>query len=901
MTKLHIYPPLGLLTCVSRPVIAFRVHFVYGSTETPLVSDVEIWSDMSGDGEWQGTPLTRAADTGAMELAFLDVAQLGEGCRIEQFYLDLPASVAVARRFEFTVRWKSTGTLEEWRWASSAGHNARIVLRPRFADSGMALASYWRQQLRSLLRSVGPSDTLPPPATAIADSWQVSSSGASCMFKPSEFDNTASGADFFGQLEAFDGILAFARKDPFWIIPRAGTDTAVAAGLDAVLVLIALSTGAYAALMPFAKDAPTKHTVVFRTGPSNTLYLRASPALDSAASSIRVAASVSLRAHDAIYSLLERIQPALPRSIIDEPCAHCQPAPPHATSLLGSMGYCTWNTFYQQVSHDGVVSVLSEICHAGRVRRQPVPEWVVIDDGWQTTTQDNNQGQLSEIFANKDKFPGQLKQTVQVLSKLGITRVGAWHALWGYWGGIDPSGDLAQRYKLEKYHRKWCPTVKAESKVWLVSKESIAAFYDEFYQWLHTQGVSFVKVDYQAAFETLGELHDSEVYSLYNAYYDAMEKAALKYFGPGSVIYCMAQSPHLILRTLQHLSSATPAPQREIMRNSDDYYPDEPESHGWHIYCNMANALWSRQLGSRFAGDWDMFQPGKHESRIHAAARTLSAGPLYITGSATDYSQQDLASVVGHTGRTQLPSPPLLTSSCLFADMTTTAGFLIGSTTLTDECAVIISVYNVFHELVVAPVPISQILAESATTDSLGGSRYVIHQQSTNKACIFQSLSDIYTLALQPLACEALTVAKMAMFQATDRSATLHAICIGDTSRYAGIAVVERNVFGVVQKQAPSTHPSRSRSPLGSGQRQWTLRARIASGSIGASFALLACEMTLEARSLPLTVENVRAQGCEIDEWEYLSDASLLRVAFQAAGPPANSLAPIYITVALSA
>ncbi|KAJ2361004.1 hypothetical protein H4S02_011800, partial [Coemansia sp. RSA 2611] len=99
-----------------------------------------------------------------------------------------------------------------------------------------------------------------------------------------------------------------------------------------------------------------------------------------------------------------------------------------------------------------------------------------------------------------------------------------------------------------------------------------------------------------------------------------MESAARRYFGPGSVIYCMAQTPHLILRTLQHLSPAPSAQQREIMRNSDDYYPDVPESHGWHVYCNMANALWSRQLDSRLAGDWDMFQPGKKESHLHAAA-----------------------------------------------------------------------------------------------------------------------------------------------------------------------------------------------------------------------------------------------------------------------------------------
>ncbi|KAJ2440089.1 hypothetical protein GGF42_007742, partial [Coemansia sp. RSA 2424] len=495
------------------------------------------------------------------------------------------------------------------------------------------------------------------------------------------------------------------------------------------------------------------------------------------------------------------------------------------------MGYCTWNTFYQQVSHDRLVSVLSDICRIGRAANQAVPEWVVIDDGWQTTTQDSSQGRLREIFANDYKFPGQLRQTVDELTKLGIRRVGVWHTLWGYWGGIDSLGPLAQRYQLEMYRRKWCPAVKEELDVWLISRAEIAAFYDEFYQWLHAQGVTFVKVDYQAAFETLGELSDSaaDIYATYNAYYDAMESAALKHFGPGSVVYCMAQTPHLILRTLQRLglpgtlTGAATSQQREILRNSDDYYPDEPGSHGWHIYCNMANALWSRQLQLRYAIDWDMFQPGEQESHIHAASRALSGGPVYITGASANYARQDLTSTIGHAGRSPLPLPPLISRSCLFTDMTSTPGILVGSTRLADGAVAIVSVYNVFHETVVAPVFLARVLAESAF-DSASDGRYVIHQQSTGRVYICQAIGEVYTLALRSLACDALTISKMAMFQSTDRSATLFATCVGDTSCYAGIDVVERNVFGVVQKPAAPDAP-----------------------------------------------------GCESDEWEFLSEAGVLK------------------------
>ncbi|KAJ2906886.1 hypothetical protein GGI21_003981, partial [Coemansia aciculifera] len=644
--------------------------------------------------------------------------------------------------------------------------------------------------------------------------------------------------------------------------------------------------------MPFVKDAPTSHTVVFRTGPHNALLLQVSPALDStAASSIRVAASVGRNAHDAIRDLFERIRQMLPSSSPPEPSsdALCQSIPAHGTALTGGMGYCTWNTFYQQVSHDKVVSVLSDICRIGRTSDQPVPEWALIDDGWQTTTQDNNRGQLREIFANKDKFPGQLRQTVDKLAELGIRRVGVWHALWGYWGGIDPLGPLAQRYQLVKHRRKWCAAVGEELDVWLVSRADVAAFYDEFYQWLRAQGISFVKVDCQAAFETLCELNaaNDDIYATYNAYYDAMESAALKHFGPGSVVYCMAQTPLLILRTLQRLgSSAAPSSQqRDVFRNSDDHFPDEPSSHGWHVYCNMANVLWSRQLQPRCSIDWDMFQSGGQESHIHAASRALSGGPIYITGTPASYARQDLATTVGYTSHSPLPSPPLINKNCLFADMTSIPGILVGSTSVADRDAVIVSVYNVFHKMVIAPVFLSQAFAESAP-DSVGGSRYAIHQQSTDRVCICQALSDIYTLALQSLACDALTVAKMATFRSSDRSATLFATCLGDTSCYAGIGVVERNVFGVVQTSAPSTPLPRSGSPFsigGGGQRQWTLRVRVSGRCSGISFVLQACESAAEASPLPLSVQSVRIQGLDSEDWEFLHEHGVLKVALHAA------------------
>ncbi|KAJ1934399.1 hypothetical protein EC988_008823, partial [Linderina pennispora] len=130
---------------------------------------------------------------------------------------------------------------------------------------------------------------------------------------------------------------------------------------------------------------------------------------------------------------------------------------------------------------------------------EPRPEWVLIDDGWQSVTEYSSQGRLVSHEANP-KFPAQLQGTVTELSSLGVKRVGVWHALWGYWGGIDPHGPLAHDYALERFHRLPNSAVPVEADVWVISMQDVHAFYDQFYRWLRSQGITFVKVDCQASF-----------------------------------------------------------------------------------------------------------------------------------------------------------------------------------------------------------------------------------------------------------------------------------------------------------------------------------------------------------------------------------------------------------------
>ncbi|KAJ2453328.1 hypothetical protein EV183_002283 [Coemansia sp. RSA 2336] len=548
-----------------------------------------------------------------------------------------------------------------------ADTNARVVVYKPLAPA-TAPVFVWQQQLKSIIKSFSTSGN-------IADSWHATAASASCLLKA-----RPTHSEPFCQLTGIQRYLAFVRKDQFWIIPQTGESTVSTGNFDVVCLLVEAASGVYAAMMPFAQGLSVSHAAVLKVQ-SNGIYIQSSlPHIDS----MRIAVGLALDPHDAIEKAMYRVQQSL-SPIPSQPNRTLPPAAVHPCSLLYHRGYCTWNGFYQNISHDSLISQLK------RLQEDGLPfDWVLIDDGWQTVDRNDQHGRLYDIFADQLKFPDQLKQTTSLLFDMGVCRVGVWHALWGYWSGIDPDGTLAKRYELVKCRRK---SNQGEAEVWLITATSIYKFYNDFYHWLAGQGVSFVKVDYQAAFECIELYGDKSaenscmaVAEMYSAYYNAMEQAAMRHFGPGSIIYCMAQSPYLITRILQRLGQPVPAKclvdrstDSMLFRNSDDYFPDVPASHGWHIYCNMANCVWSRCLSGYFAIDWDMFQPGMPESQIHAASRQISGGPIYLTGKAADIcaerKQFGTNDVLPHP-------PPLLDKSCLFSDMTKTPALLVSTVAL---------------------------------------------------------------------------------------------------------------------------------------------------------------------------------------------------------------------------
>lgn len=155
----------------------------------------------------------------------------------------------------------------------------------------------------------------------------------------------------------------------------------------------------------------------------------------------------------------------------------------------------------------------------------------------------------------------------------------------------------------------------------VVDASNIDRFYNDFYAFLINAGIHGVKTDVQFALDAMTCADDRR--DLITIYERAWSTAHLRYFD-GKAMSCMSQTP-------QNLFAVQLPTQKVALmsRNSDDFFPNVPDSNPWHIFCNAHNALLTKYLN--VLPDWDMFQSGAPWASYHAAARCLSGGPISIT------------------------------------------------------------------------------------------------------------------------------------------------------------------------------------------------------------------------------------------------------------------------------
>ncbi len=311
--------------------------------------------------------------------------------------------------------------------------------------------------------------------------------------------------------------------------------------------------------------------------------------------------------------------------------------------IFEGYGWCTWDAFYHAVDERGIFAKLDEL----KEKKVPV-RWVLIDDGWLDADLDRQR--LRGLDADPAKFPHGLAGTVaRIKEEYGIPYVGVWHAVMGYWCGLEPGSEA------ERLLGAYCRHLPDGRIVIDADEDKAFGFYNTWHRYLHeTCGIDFVKVDSQSSlsvfYRGIGAYGEVS-----GAIQRGLERSVRGNFG-GAVINCMGMAPEDVWSR----------PSTMVTRTSDDFVPDVPEGFVEHAMQNAYDSLWT---GNFYTGDWDMYFSDHPENRLSAALRAVSGGPVYTsdrvgrTDPAWILPLTDGAGRIRRGGGVGLPTP-----GCLFTD-----------------------------------------------------------------------------------------------------------------------------------------------------------------------------------------------------------------------------------------
>lgn len=290
--------------------------------------------------------------------------------------------------------------------------------------------------------------------------------------------------------------------------------------------------------------------------------------------------------------------------------------------MFDYLGWCSWDAFYTDISEEKVLAKGNEL----KEKQVPV-HWMLLDDGWQSVREQR----MYDLMPEKEKFPDGFADMVRRLKEdSSIEHVGVWHALGGYWGGIEPGSEAHRRQKEHLYETsagKLLPYPEAERGY---------GFYRDWYGKLRQEGIDFVKVDGQSAVKNYYE-NDIAVCQAARETHKALEGAVGCCMG-GQIINCMGMAMENILGR-QGAS---------LSRNSDDFVPDEPEKFGEHLIQNAYNAVYHNEF---YFCDWDMFWTYHPDAKKHALLRAVSGGPVYFSDRIGETDAETLKPLVYSNGQ----------------------------------------------------------------------------------------------------------------------------------------------------------------------------------------------------------------------------------------------------------
>lgn len=612
---------------------------IESSTSLPTQPwEAQIWHNISSS-DWTALPLLKTNQSDAPLLNGSDT-EYSYHRHVFSNQVGLPS---VGGHAHFTVRFR-TSPDAEWQWANQQHpvSDGEIVYSPRVSDIETVLSSafYFRvgkDELAKYIDDLSPDVQIETRASEAPGSLLWSISG----YAPAAADGVSGIKSLvLGTPSSMTRNFSLVRVWSPWLGPRHGKD-GFRLTEDAILCSFLRKDGLHLALLAISgiNDVLT----VFQSGHNGELVINArSDNTEKAQFNVlaAVADDFEVAMSALVYESRKLVKPFAQSSIDDWEVT--SPVSPLGDDIVivekdpkvqwlaewfDGLTYCTWNGLGQDLTEEKLFHALGTLKSHGISIAN-----LIIDDNWQSL---DNEGKSQfkrrwqRFEANSKAFPHGLKHTVEGIRRVhpSIQHVAVWHALFGYWGGISPDGDISRRYKTKEVKVK-DPSFDGpiaqnipDGKIIAIDPEDIQRFYEEFYSYLSSVGVDSVKTDAQFFLDLLEDPEDRRRFTA--SYQDAWSIAALKHFDTRS-ISCMSLVPQIMFHSqLPNNKPTIP------LRNSDDFFPEVPASHPWHIFCNAHNALLTRYLNA--LPDWDMFQTDHPYASFHAAARCISGGPVYIT------------------------------------------------------------------------------------------------------------------------------------------------------------------------------------------------------------------------------------------------------------------------------
>ncbi len=536
-----------------------------------------------------------------------------------------------------------------------------------------------------------------------------------------------------GNLTRLSRFTCCHRYEPFWMRPMAGT-RAGDVPAETQFLLAAREDGTFVLLVPLLDGA---FRMALQGNGEDSLEVVAESG-DPAVMTSAVTGLFVAEGSDP-YTLLEASAKSVMAHLKTGRLRRDKPLPAFADKF----GWCTWDAFYAEVSHDKVRQGLESFGAAGIT-----PKFLILDDGWQPTEKALPGETRLMGFSANDKFPGGLGPTVEMCkSEFGIETFIVWHAMNGYWGGVDDAA--LPGYGTQAKPRQSSPGILSHMPdmdnywgglVGTVPPRHIARFFQDYHRHLRRQGVDGVKVDSQATLESVAYGLGGRV-ALMQRYHEALEGAVHAHF-EGNLINCMSCASEMFYS----------APASTLTRTSTDFWPNDPASHGAHLYANAQVGAW---FGEFVHPDWDMFQSGHPMGAFHAAGRAVSGSPVYVSDHPESHDFDLLRKLVlpdGTVLRADLPGRP--TPDCLFHDPTR-EDVLLKIFSRSREAG-IVGVFNARYDKDQALPPIAGSVSP-ADVPGLSGSRCAVYAHSLGELRTLES-GAAWALSLPPLSFEVFTL-----------------------------------------------------------------------------------------------------------------------------------------------